>query len=47
MFLVAQNEQPLGACTLGLKLHAHKVVKDAISYAHIQSNNAYYKEALS
>jgi hypothetical protein len=25
---------------------AHKVVKDVISYAHIQTNNAYYKEVL-
>jgi hypothetical protein len=25
---------------------AQKVVKDAISYAHIQANNAYYKEVL-
>jgi hypothetical protein len=25
---------------------AHKVVKDAISYAHIQANNAYYKNIL-
>jgi hypothetical protein len=25
---------------------AQKVVKDAISYAHIQSNNTYYKEVL-
>jgi hypothetical protein len=25
---------------------AQKVVKDAISYARIQSNNAYYKEVL-
>jgi hypothetical protein len=24
----------------------HKVVKDAISYAHIQANNTYYKEVL-
>jgi hypothetical protein len=24
----------------------HKVVKDAISYAHIQANNMYYKEVL-
>jgi hypothetical protein len=26
---------------------AHKVVKDTISYGHIQVNNAYYKEVLS
>jgi hypothetical protein len=25
---------------------AQKVMKDAISYAHIQANNAYYKEVL-
>jgi hypothetical protein len=25
---------------------AQKVVKDAISYAHIQTNNAYYKKVL-
>jgi hypothetical protein len=25
---------------------AHKVVKDVISYARIQANNEYYKEAL-
>jgi hypothetical protein len=25
---------------------AHKVIKDAISYGHIQVNNAYYKEVL-
>jgi hypothetical protein len=25
---------------------AHKVMKDAISYAHIQANNEYYKEVL-
>jgi hypothetical protein len=25
---------------------AHKVVKDVISYGHIQANNVYYKEAL-
>jgi hypothetical protein len=25
---------------------AHKVMKDAISYARIQANNAYYKEVL-
>jgi hypothetical protein len=24
----------------------HNVMKDTISYAHIQSNNAYYKEVL-
>jgi hypothetical protein len=24
----------------------HKVVKDAISYAHIQANNTYYKDVL-
>jgi hypothetical protein len=24
----------------------HKVVKDTISYAHIQVNNAYYKDVL-
>jgi hypothetical protein len=27
-------------------LSAHKVVKDAISYAQIQANNQYYKEIL-
>jgi hypothetical protein len=26
--------------------NAHKVVKDAISYAWIQANNQYYKEIL-
>jgi hypothetical protein len=25
---------------------AHKVMKDAVSYARIQANNAYYKDAL-
>jgi hypothetical protein len=25
---------------------AHKVVKDAVSFAHIQANNAYYREVL-
>jgi hypothetical protein len=25
---------------------AHKVMKDAISYAHIQANNVYYREVL-
>jgi hypothetical protein len=25
---------------------AHKVVKDAVSYAHIQVNNAYYKDII-
>jgi hypothetical protein len=25
---------------------AQKVVKDAISYAHIQANNTYYKEVI-
>jgi hypothetical protein len=25
---------------------AHKVVKDVVSYAHIQTNNAYYKDIL-
>jgi hypothetical protein len=25
---------------------AHKVMKDTISYAHIQANNAYYMEVL-
>jgi hypothetical protein len=25
---------------------AHKVIKDAISYGHIQVNNAYYKEVI-
>jgi hypothetical protein len=25
---------------------AHKVVKDAIYYAHVQVNNQYYKEVL-
>jgi hypothetical protein len=25
---------------------AHKVMKDAISYGHIQANNMYYKEVL-
>jgi hypothetical protein len=27
-------------------LNAHKVVKNAISYAQIQANNQYYKEIL-
>jgi hypothetical protein len=26
--------------------NAHKVIKDAISYARIQANNQYYKEIL-
>jgi hypothetical protein len=26
--------------------NAHKVIKDAISYAQIQTNNQYYKEIL-
>jgi hypothetical protein len=26
--------------------NAHKVLKDAISYAHIQANNQYYKKVL-
>jgi hypothetical protein len=25
---------------------AHKVVKDVVSYAHIQTNNVYYKDIL-
>jgi hypothetical protein len=25
---------------------AHKVMKDAVSYAHIQVNNAYYKDII-
>jgi hypothetical protein len=25
---------------------AHKVMKDAVSYAHIQANNTYYREVL-
>jgi hypothetical protein len=35
------------AHTLDIFNHtAHKVVKDAICYGHIQTNNAYYKEVL-
>jgi hypothetical protein len=26
--------------------NAHKVMKDTISYAHIEANNAYYKDIL-
>jgi hypothetical protein len=46
MFLVAKegNHQ---THTLEVFNHtAHKVVKDAISYAHIQANNVYYREVL-
>jgi hypothetical protein len=46
MFLVAEegNHQMY---TLEVFNHtAHKVVKDAISYAHIQANNVYYREVL-
>jgi hypothetical protein len=35
------------AQTLDIFNHtAHKVVKDAISYGHIQANNVYYKKVL-